>query len=104
MDTPETSPGAAKPGRRARKRSEKSVARHNAVDAAPRPRAPHSNENAIREGRRRAPATPSGERSGQAKLPLGSRAERKAPQGLGGASTVPLEVAARFVRVGREFY
>ncbi len=103
METPEANSGATKPGRRARKRSEKSTARRNAVDAAPRPRAPHSNENAIREGRRRAPATLAGERSGQAKLPLESRTEL-APQGPGAASTVPPEVAARFVRVGRVFY
>lgn len=104
METPEANSGAAKPDRRSRKRSGKSAARPNAVDAAPRPRAPHSSENAIREGRRRAAATPAGERSGQAKLPHESRAERNAPQGPRGASTVPPEVAARFVRVGREFY
>lgn len=104
MDTPEANSGAAKPSRRSRKRSVKSTAKRNAVDAAPRPRAPQSNENTIRDGRRRARAPRSGERSGQAKLPLESRAERNAPRGRGGASSVPAEVAARFVRVGREFY
>src|SRR4026209_281209 len=106
MDISETNSASGKRRPHTRKRGAPASAGRNGVEAAPLPKAASApDENAIREGRKRASAsskTPGG--GGQATLALETRAERDAPQELKVATSVPSEMERRFVRVGREFY